>query len=942
MFKNKAKYRIKPTKFGLWLIFLTLFLLFAAQNTGNNLLYLVCSSVFTAILFGLTDIIILAIGFKAELVHPDTSLIGEQISILCKIAKNTFINRYYLRFEDTWLEKITKDSEGFLRKDITLLKRGRYEFKNLSVFVPSMLDIFYYQYVFPDIVIYAIDDFDTGTNKKFYKNSELKVNTQTYGRDGEFYSFETYQEGNDASHINWTVSARSNEEWVEIREKTNEEIKILDKYNEKLKSLREPFEKYEIHGKEYKDLSEASLKKDLNPMVFRLMLLLALLVCFGIYNIGYLQKSIPWLAAIFVIFAIKGKAVDIRLHKFIYFSTIFVAFYIIGKGFIANSPAKIVLLLEFSLLILLLQYITMVNLRNILAALTLVFMIFLGIAAMNVNSAFPVFFLPFLVFTSMLLTFLRVNLVSTDATVKNKFSANPKGITGTVFLLIIFTLLWIPFFYLIPRTKSYGIASNLAEERSEKGFSDSTLDLNSSGLLEDNLTVVMRIIPNEAQTVTPSILKRLRNKHIRGGSFSLYENGEWKKTRRGLYVRHLQNTAGEVVVDRKFENFKSLHNFDVILEGTDTPTAFIPEGTKVVTFHEYNIGVELDGSMFFLDKTSIFNKRYTVAMTINEEEHEDTQIDELINYDYYYNLMHYLSLSGISSNTIKLSQDLITKDSNTIDSRVQLVMDYLNNNYEYSTDQPQIPKEQDPIDYFLFESKSGTCQHFASSMVFILRGMGIPCRVVNGFMMGDWNDTGGFFTVRQSDAHAWVEVYYPKSGWIPYDPTPFDDKEKTSKLAEIWNKIVEIYEGYWFNYVYSFDERAQKLGNRNIIFKGIKNIGNFLKSPWFLGLLLSLEILYIIFHNSINALWKYTKNRSKWIPLPYYVWESKLKIKRQPNETPSEFHDRLFKEKAIDSITRDILYEVEELIDQYAFKKDSNKYTLSREIKTKLRKAYIV
>ena len=101
-------------------------------------------------------------------------------------------------------------------------------------------------------------------------------------------------------------------------------------------------------------------------------------------------------------------------------------------------------------------------------------------------------------------------------------------------------------------------------------------------------------------------------------------------------------------------------------------------------------------------------------------------------------------------------------------------MDYLQKQCSYSTEQYTPTEGQDPVDDFIFIRKTGSCQHFSTALCFLLRGMGIPCRVTNGFIMGDWNEIGGFFTIRQSHAHAWVEVFFPKSGWIPYDPTPPD------------------------------------------------------------------------------------------------------------------------------------------------------------------------
>ncbi|MBE9515891.1 MAG: DUF3488 domain-containing transglutaminase family protein [Proteobacteria bacterium] len=77
----------------------------------------------------------------------------------------------------------------------------------------------------------------------------------------------------------------------------------------------------------------------------------------------------------------------------------------------------------------------------------------------------------------------------------------------------------------------------------------------------------------------------------------------------------------------------------------------------------------------------------------------------------------------------------------------------------------------DPVDEFLFERRQGFCEHFASAFVVLMRQAGIPARVVTGFLGAEYNATGGFYTVRQSDAHAWAEVWLSESGWTRVDPT---------------------------------------------------------------------------------------------------------------------------------------------------------------------------
>ena len=75
------------------------------------------------------------------------------------------------------------------------------------------------------------------------------------------------------------------------------------------------------------------------------------------------------------------------------------------------------------------------------------------------------------------------------------------------------------------------------------------------------------------------------------------------------------------------------------------------------------------------------------------------------------------------------------------------------------------------MDEFLFGTKQGFCEHYASSFSFLLRAAGVPARVVTGYQGGELNPVDGYMIVRQSDAHAWVEVWLKGRGWVRFDPT---------------------------------------------------------------------------------------------------------------------------------------------------------------------------
>lgn len=90
------------------------------------------------------------------------------------------------------------------------------------------------------------------------------------------------------------------------------------------------------------------------------------------------------------------------------------------------------------------------------------------------------------------------------------------------------------------------------------------------------------------------------------------------------------------------------------------------------------------------------------------------------------------------------------------------------NGFRYTLDPPP---GKGSIDAFLFDTRRGYCEHYASAFAFLMRAAGLPARVVGGYLGGEWNPVGGYLIVRNADAHAWVEVWLSGKGWTRVDPT---------------------------------------------------------------------------------------------------------------------------------------------------------------------------
>src|SRR5712664_2998410 len=146
---------------------------------------------------------------------------------------------------------------------------------------------------------------------------------------------------------------------------------------------------------------------------------------------------------------------------------------------------------------------------------------------------------------------------------------------------------------------------------------------------------------------------------------------------------------------------------------------------------------------------------------------------------------------------------------------IALVMEsYLRDRFAYTLNLTGKPGD-DPLAHFLFETRAGHCEYFASAMTVMLRTLGIPAREVNGFLPGEYNDLGGDYIVRASDAHSWVEVYFPGMYCQTFDPTPAAPENETGFLTRLgqyadWMEIV------WSEWVIGYDFAHQLVLAQNL------------------------------------------------------------------------------------------------------------------------------
>jgi transglutaminase-like putative cysteine protease len=166
----------------------------------------------------------------------------------------------------------------------------------------------------------------------------------------------------------------------------------------------------------------------------------------------------------------------------------------------------------------------------------------------------------------------------------------------------------------------------------------------------------------------------------------------------------------------------------------------------------------------------------------------------------------YLRLPVIDPRIPQLAVQIAGSASSNYD-KASALEHYLKTHYGYTLQLPRTAVK-DPLANFLFERKQGHCEYFASSMAVMLRTLGIPARVVNGFRSDEFNDLTGNYVVRAKNAHSWVEAFFPGYGWQSFDPTP----PGNGGTPQGWGRIalyLDAMSSFWREWIISYDTSHQ-------------------------------------------------------------------------------------------------------------------------------------
>jgi transglutaminase-like putative cysteine protease len=372
-------------------------------------------------------------------------------------------------------------------------------------------------------------------------------------------------------------------------------------------------------------------------------------------------------------------------------------------------------------------------------------------------------------------------------------------------------------FFILPRWNSVGYLRNLGVQSSlSTGFSQD-VRLGGIGRIQQSSAVVMHV-----QVVDGKLPPDAK---WRGLSLANFDGQRWWNGQDVLTARSLINSSLDLrqawtPVASKHTPIRYLPTlrYRVIMEPIGLNLFFLAPVPLRLGGNYRWVQTAEDGSVSSVSSHFVADTDNAPNVGVYTAE-ADTRNPELLvrnsnSRDYPARVLQlYLPLPHLDPRVAGLARR-ITAPADSNYARARAIESYLKNTFGYTLDLPTAPVA-DPVSHFLFERRKGHCEYFASSMTVMLRTLGIPARVVNGFRAGTFNDLSGSYIVREKDAHSWVEAYFPEYGWVAFDPTPAGPAAPALNGWERLGLYLDAAREMWREWIVNYDFSHQvRLSNQ--------------------------------------------------------------------------------------------------------------------------------
>jgi len=353
------------------------------------------------------------------------------------------------------------------------------------------------------------------------------------------------------------------------------------------------------------------------------------------------------------------------------------------------------------------------------------------------------------------------------------------GMSGVLLVLTLF------FFVIFPRFGTGYLGDLWASVAATTGFSDA-LALGEIAAIRKNNATAMRV------RVDRHDLLGKRALYWRGIALDHFDGKKWERSKTGTTPLRLAGTG--YFVDAQGDSGGPLIRQEIFLEPTGSPALFF-----------LGRPLSLSGGLRTLLRDPLGNLRaiypfpfqisYEVLSDLNGAPKDDLSTED------------FLQVPAIDPRIAQLSQR-ITEGIDGDLQKARALEGYLRTQYRYSLEGLPVGSS-DPLSLFLFQVRQGDCEYFSSALAIMLRQIGIPARVINGYLGGEWNIYGHYYLVQQSHAHSWVEAYFDGAGWATLDATPAGPALRTFSFLSPISDFVDFLRLRWYRYVINFGLQDQ-------------------------------------------------------------------------------------------------------------------------------------
>jgi transglutaminase-like putative cysteine protease len=435
------------------------------------------------------------------------------------------------------------------------------------------------------------------------------------------------------------------------------------------------------------------------------------------------------------------------------------------------------------------------------------FLMVLAAAVLTVDSVFLIAFVGFMLMAVATFVLMEMRRSSQTATIPAREPVDPMtyrrmafflgGASPALVLLILAGASAI--FFVLPRMSVGYLSSYAAGNDMATGFSDQ-VQLGRIGQIQQSSAVVMHVQIDGDKHGAYDL-------KWRGISLHVFDGKNWSNPteQSPLFRQH----DGRFALEQKFDGPQlpsgQVIHYRVLMEPIGTNIFFLADRARFLSGVYRMVSTDRAGSIYDLDAAhpiSLYEADSELAVSRPDKLRRapTTYLPEI-------ELKYLQRPPHLDARIAQMARQVTGSADNNYD-RALLLERYLMTNYAYTLQLPRIAP-QDPLADFLFVRKRGHCEYFASSMAIMLRTLGIPSRVVNGFRTSEFNDLTSNYVIRASSAHSWVEAYFPGSGWISFDPTP----NAPLTAATGWNRVllyVDAMASFWREWVVNYDVNHQR------------------------------------------------------------------------------------------------------------------------------------